>query len=149
RGLCVHLPRGAGGRASTSWGAALGRIVATGAQGTPVSTDPAPEPDVAGTRVLVVDDEAPLRRSLARLLETRGFAARAAEDGEQALAIATQGEVDVMLVDLMMPGMSGMEVLRAVKTSNPEVEVVMMTAFADVDTAVAAVRAGAYDFLTK
>lgn len=101
------------------------------------------------TRVLVVDDETTLARSLARALELRGFYARAVDDATEAVRLAQQGEVDVMLVDLNMPKMSGMEVLAQVKRDRPDVEVLMMTAYGDVDTAVAAVKAGAYDFFTK
>jgi DNA-binding NtrC family response regulator len=109
------------------------------------------EPSATGGRtpVLVVDDEAVMARSLVRLLELRGFAARATEDAEEAVRLASAGEVDVMLVDLQMPRLSGMEVLEQVRRARPDVEVIMMTAFGDVDTAVSAVKAGAYDFLTK
>src|SRR4051794_17961782 len=101
------------------------------------------------TRVLVVDDEPALRRSLARLLQQRGFEVLTAEDGPAAFTLLATTRVDVMMLDLMMPTMTGMEVLERVKREYPTVEVVMMTAFGDVDTAVTAVRAGAYNFLTK
>jgi len=101
------------------------------------------------TRVLLVDDEPNIRRSLARVLMGAGFEVMTAEDGQAALALLESGTVDVMLVDMMMPRMSGMDLLGRVKTSYPEVEVIMMTAFANVDDAVAAVKSGAYDFLTK
>jgi DNA-binding NtrC family response regulator len=118
------------------------------------SEAPAPAADQAArpplaARVLVVDDEPALRRSLARLLIARGFDVLTAEDGAAALNLLSSHNVDVMLVDLMMPRMSGMTVLERVKQQHPEVEVVMMTAFGEVETAVTAVRAGAYDFLTK
>ncbi|MEJ7732881.1 MAG: sigma-54 dependent transcriptional regulator [Polyangiaceae bacterium] len=99
--------------------------------------------------VLIVDDEASLRRSLARLLMARGFDVLTAEDGAAALTLLATTNIDVMLVDLIMPRMSGMAVLERVKQEHAEVEVVMMTAFGEVETAVAAVRAGADDFLTK
>jgi two-component system response regulator HydG len=100
-------------------------------------------------RVLVVDDEAGLRRSLARILVARGFDVDTAEDGAQALERIEAGAPDVVLTDLMMPKVGGLEVLAQVKRTHPRVEVIMMTAHADVDSAVAAVKAGAYDFLTK
>ncbi len=103
---------------------------------------------VAKPRVLVVDDEPQVRRSLARLLMAR-FDVLTAEDGEAALALLASSPVDVMLVDLNMPRMHGMALLDHVKRDYRSIEVVMMTAFGDIDTAVAAVRAGAYDFLTK
>lgn len=100
-------------------------------------------------RVLLVDDEPSLRRSIARLLMSKGFAVDTAEDGEAALDLLKTRNIDVMLLDLMMPKMTGMDVLGRVKHLYPDVEVIMMTAFGDFDTAVSAVRAGAYDFLAK
>jgi DNA-binding NtrC family response regulator len=100
--------------------------------------------------VLVVDDEPALRRSLARVLGAEGFEVLTAEDGAAGLALlSTAQRIDVVLLDVMMPGLSGMEVLARIKDQHPEVEVVMMTSFGDIDTAVAAVRAGAYNFLSK
>jgi len=101
------------------------------------------------TRVLLVDDEPAVRRSLARVLMNSGFDVLTAEDGPTALALLESGTVDVMLVDMQMPKMGGMDLLARVKAARPEVEVIMMTAFANVDDAVAAVKNGAYDFLTK
>jgi len=101
------------------------------------------------TRVLLVDDEPTVRRSLARVLMSVGFDVITAEDGQAALALLEQGMVDVMLVDMLMPRMGGMDLLNRVKAEHPEVEVIMMTAFANVDDAVMAVKNGAYDFLTK
>jgi DNA-binding NtrC family response regulator len=110
-----------------------------------------PEPPAAEriTRVLLVDDEPTVRRSLARVLMNSGFDVLTAEDGATALALLESGTVDVMLVDMQMPKMPGMDLLGRVKGVHPEVEVIMMTAFANVDDAVAAVKSGAYDFLTK
>jgi DNA-binding NtrC family response regulator len=99
--------------------------------------------------VLLVDDEPNVRRSLARVLMSVGFDVMTAEDGQAALALLEAGTVDVMLVDMLMPRMGGMDLLNRVKAQHPEVEVIMMTAFANVDDAVAAVKNGAYDFLTK
>jgi DNA-binding NtrC family response regulator len=99
--------------------------------------------------VLVVDDESALRRSLARILVARGFRVGTAEEGHGALEYMERHRPDVALVDLMMPGLTGLEVLSQTKERQLDTEVIMMTAFADVDSAVAAVKAGAYDFLTK
>jgi DNA-binding NtrC family response regulator len=101
------------------------------------------------TRVLVVDDEAELLRAVARILKARGFEVETAGNGMEALEQLGKQSFDVMLVDLVMPGMTGLELLKRSKTIHEHLEVVLMTAFADVDTAVAAVKAGAYDFLTK
>jgi DNA-binding NtrC family response regulator len=108
------------------------------------------EPNVpGGARVVVVDDEPTLRRTVARTLAQRGFEVTQCEDGAAALEHVRTADPDVMLIDLMMPGVSGMDVLREVKSLKPDVECVMMTAYSKVEDAVAAVRAGAYDFLTK
>jgi two-component system response regulator HydG len=100
-------------------------------------------------RVLVVDDEPALRRSLARLLLSRGMQVVTADDGAAAIDLLAAQRVDVALIDLMMPHVNGLELLDHIKTSHQGVEVIIMTAFGDVETAVRAVRAGAYHFLTK
>src|SRR5262249_34971169 len=100
-------------------------------------------------RVLVVDDEPVVRRSLARLLLARGMLVLTAEDGAAAIEQLGKEKVDVALVDLMMPNVGGLDLLDHIKTHNEGVEVIMMTAYADVTTAVRAVRGGAYHFLTK
>ena len=107
-----------------------------------------PSPDRA-PHVLVVDDESALRRSLARVLETRGMTVGLAEDGLQALEYIERTPPDVALVDMMMPGLGGLEVLARVKAMGAPCEVILMTAFADVESAVAAMKAGAFHFLTK
>ncbi len=100
-------------------------------------------------RVLVVDDEPTLRRGLARLLLSRGMEVVTADDGARAIDQLGQEQIDVALIDLMMPHVDGLELLEYIKTNHPGIEVILMTAFGDVDTAVRAVRAGAYHFLTK
>jgi two-component system response regulator HydG len=117
-----------------------------------VASSPAGDPPaqpLPAARVVVVDDEPTLRRTIARTLIQRGFEVTQCEDGQSALEHLQSNDPDVMLIDLMMPGVSGMEVLREVKQGRPDVECVMMTAYSRVEDAVAAVRAGAYDFLTK
>jgi two-component system response regulator HydG len=109
----------------------------------PTPVEPAP------ARVLVVDDEPALRRSIARLLLSRGLHVLTAEDGAVALELLKTEPVDVALIDLMMPNIGGLELLQHVKSHLAGVEVVIMTAFGDVETAVKAVRAGAFHFLTK
>jgi len=101
------------------------------------------------TRVLVVDDEPTLRRSVARMLTASGMEALQVEDGAAALALLERERVHVALVDLMMPKMNGLELLQNLRTMHPGVEVIMMTAFGDVEVAVKSVRSGAYDFLEK
>ncbi len=100
-------------------------------------------------RVLVVDDEPNLRRGVARMLESRGMHVLTAEDGNAAQQVLAVESVHVAIVDLMMPNIGGLELLELIKKNHSDIEVIMMTAFADVETAVTAVRAGAYHFLTK
>ncbi len=110
---------------------------------------PLEEPAQRPIRVLVVDDEPALRKSIARILTSRGCEVSTAEDGLAAFETLQISQPDVLLTDILMPRMTGLELLAQVKQRWPELEVVLMTAFADVDTAVAAVKGGAYDFLTK
>ncbi len=99
--------------------------------------------------VLIVDDEKPNLESLARIFEREGWRVALAESGSAALDVLRKERVQVVVTDLMMPGMSGEELLRAVKALSPETEVVLMTAYGTVETAVAAMKEGAYDFITK
>ena len=99
--------------------------------------------------MLVVDDEPALRKSLERILASRGCVVTTAEDGMSAMAVVDSARPEVILTDVLMPRMTGLELLMRVKETHPEIEVVIMTAHADVDTAVAAIKDGAYDFLTK
>src|SRR5258707_15204501 len=108
-----------------------------------ISSVPPVMPKGRATRVLLVDDEPNVRRSLARVLMSEGFEVMTAEDGHAALALLESGTVDVMLVDMLMPRMGGMDLLARVKAQHPEVEVIMMTAYANVDDAVAAGKNGA------
>jgi two-component system response regulator HydG len=101
------------------------------------------------TRVLVVDDEPALLRALEALLKRKGFAVTALDSPIEATQRMAQEDFDVALLDIKMPQLSGLELLNAVKHRRPEVEVVIMTGHATVETALAAVKAGAYDYLTK
>ena len=99
--------------------------------------------------VLIVDDEKPNLESLARIFQREGWRVALAESGPQALDVLRRERVSAVVTDLMMPGMSGEELLRAVKALSPETEVVLMTAYGTVENAVAAMKEGAYDFITK
>ena len=99
--------------------------------------------------VLVVDDERANLESLRRTLEREGLAVLTAADGNEGLARLREHRVDVVLTDLKMPGMDGVELLRSVKALAPDTEVILMTAFGTVETAVAAMKDGAHDFVTK
>ena len=100
-------------------------------------------------RVLIVDDEANLRRVLARELTAVGYQVAEAGDGEAALATLDEDEFGVVLLDLRMPGRDGLDVLTELKQRWPLVEVIMLTGHGSVDTAIAAMRAGAYDYQQK
>jgi two-component system NtrC family response regulator len=100
-------------------------------------------------RLLVVDDEKNQRELLQGFLQKKGYGVQAAEGGAPALAWLKENGCEVVFTDHKMPGMDGTELLRAVKALNPEIVVVLMTAYGTVEKAVEAMKAGAYDYLTK
>ncbi len=99
--------------------------------------------------VLVVDDDRANLESVCRIFQKEGVATLAAGNGQEALELLRRPDVGVVVTDLMMPGVDGQELLRAARAMRPDVEVVLMTAYATVETAVTAMRDGAYDFITK
>ena len=101
------------------------------------------------TSILIVDDELVLRESLAAWLERDGHLVETAASGEEGLERMMKKRFDIMLVDIKMEGMSGLEVLRKVKDSDPDVAVVMITAFGSISTAIEAMKDGAQDYLLK
>ncbi|MCK9464050.1 MAG: sigma-54 dependent transcriptional regulator [Proteobacteria bacterium] len=105
--------------------------------------------DPGPIRVLVVDDDAASLRSVERILAAHGFEVETATNGTDGIAAALARRADVMLLDLVMPGLNGLDVLKKIKAVGCGTEVIIMTAFGDVDAAVAAVKAGAHDFLSK
>ena len=100
-------------------------------------------------KILVVDDDKVVLRAVTEILQREGYTVVAIDDAVEGLAASKDPTVDVAVLDIRMPHLSGMDLLRAIKQARPDVEVVMMTAFATVETAVEAVKAGAYDYLTK
>lgn len=100
-------------------------------------------------RILVVDDEINIRGALVTLLEKKRYQVRGAGTGEEALEQLETAAADLVLTDLKMPGMGGMEFLRRLKQKWPDTEVLVMTAYGSIDTAIEAMRCGAYDYLTK
>jgi DNA-binding NtrC family response regulator len=100
-------------------------------------------------RILVVDDEVNARTALAELLRDEGYVVDSAADGFKALGKLADFSPDLVLTDLKMPGMDGIQLLGRVREHDPEVAVVVMTAFGEVETAVGAMRAGARDYLSK
>ncbi len=99
--------------------------------------------------ILLVDDEAELIQELKWQLEVRGYVVYTAESGDKALDIIKDKELDVMLVDIRMPGMNGIELMRQAIRIQPYLQCVVITGYADIDTAVEAMRIGAVNFLCK
>jgi DNA-binding NtrC family response regulator len=100
-------------------------------------------------KILIVDDELIMRESLSGWLERDGHEVAMAASGEEALETLKDTRFDILLVDIKMEGMSGLEVLKQVKESDPEVEIVMITAYGSIATAIDAMKSGAYDYLLK
>ncbi|MEJ2235365.1 MAG: sigma-54 dependent transcriptional regulator [Syntrophobacterales bacterium] len=100
-------------------------------------------------RVLVVDDEPMVCLALTNWLEEENYFAQAVEDGPQAVKAVREENWDIVLLDLRMPGMDGMEVLKQVKEIAPQTVVIMMTAYASIPGAVQAMKEGAYDYIVK
>ena len=99
--------------------------------------------------VLVVDDELVIQNLLRDVLESKGHYVRTTGNGEEALSIMTEEDFDVLLSDIQMPGMGGLELLKRAKRLSPDILAVMITGHATVETAVEAIKLGAADFLTK
>src|SRR3989442_242923 len=100
-------------------------------------------------RILVVDDAPSVRKLLVAALTEAGHSVAAAEDGGRAIDIFQADPCDLVLTDVKMPGVSGLEVLKTIKRQSPATEVIVITAHANLDTAVGALREGAYDLITK
>lgn len=119
----------------------------------PPAAAPSGKPSTAqvadGVPVLVVDDDPTVRRSLVSLLELEGYAPTQAVSGEAAIAAMDEREYLLVLTDVYLPGMSGVDVLREIKRRAPETAVILLTGFARVEDAVAGMRTGAYDYVTK
>src|SRR5690348_7123961 len=99
--------------------------------------------------ILVVDDERNIRRTLATFFGSLGHQVAQAESGEQALEAVKTRAHDVVVTDFRMAEMNGLDLLHQIKRISPDTPVVLMTAYATIDNAVAAMKAGAYDYLTK
>ncbi|MEW6589412.1 MAG: sigma-54 dependent transcriptional regulator [Pseudomonadota bacterium] len=100
-------------------------------------------------RILLIDDEVIALTNLSHVLQREGYAVTACKDGESGLAELKKADFDLVLTDLKMPGIDGMEVLRAVRARHPDVRVIMITGHASLDSAVEAMKAGAYHYLAK
>jgi len=100
-------------------------------------------------KILVIDDEEYMRDSCRQMLSRRGHKVEIAEDGNQSLKIMADRDFDIVILDLKMPGISGMEVLKRIRSDTPETIVIVITGYATVESAVQAMKLGAYDFLPK
>ena len=104
---------------------------------------------MGSTKILIVDDELILRESLAGWLQRDGHTVDTASSGEEALEKLKDARFDIMLVDIKMEGMSGLDVLQHVKENDPDVAIVMITAYGSIPTAIEAMKNGAYDYMLK
>jgi DNA-binding NtrC family response regulator len=102
-----------------------------------------------GARVLIVDDDHDISLMLSALMKREGLTSMVAPDGETALKMVPVSKPGMLLVDVKMPGIDGMEVLKRIKETDPELPVVLITAYAEIPASVAAMRAGAFDYLAK
>src|SRR5262245_58384712 len=99
--------------------------------------------------ILIVDDEENVREILMRKLASEGHQCLAAHDGEEALSVLEHNECDLIITDLKMPGMGGMALLGKAKELYPTTEIIVMTGYGTIESAVEAMRKGAYDYLLK
>ena len=99
--------------------------------------------------ILVVDDEKNIREGLGKALQLDGYNVLLAENGNAAIAAIGKHEIDLVISDLKMPGMTGEELLKQVTSKYPTIQVIILTGHGTIETAVNAMRDGAYDFLTK
>ena len=99
--------------------------------------------------ILIIDDEATLAKNVKTYLARHGYEAQAAASGEEGLAQLDHFKPDVVLLDFQMEGMNGLDVLRRIRAEAPHIKVIMLTGHGGVEVAVEAMKAGAYDYLTK
>ncbi len=102
-----------------------------------------------GAKVLLVDDEKDFVEVLAERLENRGFEVRQAFNGEEAINLLNQQDADVVILDVLMPGKDGVQTLSEIKQMKPLTEVIMLTGYGTIDTAIQGMKYGAYDYLMK
>jgi DNA-binding NtrC family response regulator len=100
-------------------------------------------------KILVVDDDQQMRLDLSEILSMEGYDVDSAGSGEEALELVKKNGYDIVISDLKMPGMSGMELLAHIKRLKPEIRVIMITAYATIESAVEAMRRGASDYISK
>ncbi|MBW2409450.1 MAG: response regulator, partial [Deltaproteobacteria bacterium] len=99
--------------------------------------------------ILVVDDEASHRQMIEAVLSAEGYEIHQADDGQSAIAAIEKKFYDLIIMDIRMKAVGGIEALKEIKKISPGIPIIIMTAYASVDTAVDALKSGAYDYLTK
>jgi DNA-binding NtrC family response regulator len=104
---------------------------------------------MAGEKILIVDDEAGMRKLLGRVLAKNGYDSVAAANGTEALRLAEAEQFDLVITDIKMPTMDGLQLLQELKNFDPALPIIVITAYGTVESAVQALRAGAYDYITK
>jgi DNA-binding NtrC family response regulator len=107
------------------------------------------DPGLMGARILIVDDEEIVIKSCLRILGGSDYHVEVAHDGREALRKIDENPYDVMILDVVMPNMGGFEVLRRVKETHPDMDVIMVTGLSQVDTVMQARKLGARDFISK
>ena len=100
-------------------------------------------------KILIVEDEINMRRTLASVLKRKGYMVRGAGDGVESLNLLKQEDFDLILTDIRMPNMDGVELLKNVRKINPEIIVIVMTAYGSIENAVECMKLGATDYVTK
>src|SRR5271169_461961 len=107
------------------------------------------DPGFMGARILIVDDEEIVIKSCLRILGGGDYYVEVAHDGREALRKIEENPYDVMILDVVMPNVGGLEVLRRVTETHPDMDVIMVTGLSQVDTVVQARKLGARDFISK
>ncbi len=106
-------------------------------------------PTETRVKILVVDDESGPRDLLEEALSQKGYQVKTAKSGEQACQLLDKAAFDLVLTDLKMPGLNGIELLNKIRALSPEIHVIIITGYASLRSAIEAIRGGAYDYLTK
>src|SRR4030042_3159509 len=106
-------------------------------------------PNSNGNHILVVDEEPRVRRSLSELLTLSGYTVSTANNGREALEFLKDYYTDIIITDIKMPEIDGMQLLKQVKSSNPNVAVILITGYGSIENAIEAIKEGAYDYVTK
>ncbi len=112
-------------------------------------TNPLPERHLHNPRILIIDDEPRIRDACLLVLSDKGFDVAAAPDGEQGLQMIKETHYDIVLVDLMMPTISGFDVLSEVRNNHPDTVVIVITGYATLEHSIEAMKKGAFDFIPK